>query len=305
MNDSGMIINEYNGVIPRTKSLIKKKLPGIYEKYMKPMALAASDRRHASGIKASIEKIMSAKPFPIFKYVEIETINRCNFTCTFCPVNKNDDPRPFKLMDGRLFRSIIGQLKELNYSGCINLSSNNEPLMDNRICELAGIAKEAVPGAYLHMITNGTLLTIDKLNALMKHLDMLAIDNYDDDLKLIAPVRDVYEYCRRNNVYKDKVKIYLRMKTDILSNRAGQAKNRSKIKPLRSSCGYPFEQLVIRPDGKVSLCCNDALGERTMGDLAVEKIVDVWNGATFLETRKRLLEGKKNVKPCCACDGYI
>ncbi|MCX5680659.1 MAG: SPASM domain-containing protein [Candidatus Omnitrophica bacterium] len=109
----------------------------------------------------------------------------------------------------------------------------------------------------------------------------------------------------KNNVYRDRIKIYLRKKTDILSNRAGQVKNRSRIKTLRSSCGYPFGQLVIRPDGKVSLCCNDALGQMTMGDLTKESIADIWNGAIFRQTRERLLEGRKNVKLCSVCDGYI
>jgi MoaA/NifB/PqqE/SkfB family radical SAM enzyme len=305
MDGSPMLINEYRGIAPRIKLLIKKRLPGVYERHIKRISVAIIDRRRAGAIMASIKKIISVDPFPIFKLVEIETINRCNNTCQFCPVNRNDDPRPFRLMDESLFRSIIGQLRELNYSGCINLSANNEPLMDGRICELAGIARQALPSAYIHMVTNGMALTIDKLKNLMKHMDMLTIDNYDDDLKLIKPIRDVYDYCRFNNVYQDKIKIYLRLKTDILSNRAGQAKNRSKVKPLQSSCGYPFLQFVIRPDGKVSLCCNDALGQMTMGDLTKESISSVWNGAIFRETRERLLEGRKSVKLCSGCDGNI
>lgn len=300
-----MIVNIYGGTRSRIKSCIKEMFPVVYEKYIKQIALRAIDRKRVPLIRAYIDRIMSIKPFPIFDHVEIETINRCNNACSFCPVNRNYDSRPFKLMDNRLFQVIIGQLREFNYSGNIGLFSNNEPLLDDRIYEFVKIAKEALPRACLRILTNGLLLTVDKMKDLMKHIDYLAINNYGDDLRLIEPVRAVYEYCQKNRVYQDRIKIYIRKKNEILMNRAGQAKNRSKIKPLHSSCAYPFMQLVIRPDGKVSLCCNDALGGMTMGDLTKEKIIDIWNGRIFLQTRENLLNGRRYVSLCSLCDGGL
>jgi len=84
--------------------------------------------------------------------------------------------------------------------------------------------------------------------------------------------------------------------------RAGQAKNRTNIKPLRSSCILPFSQMVIRPDGKVSLCCCDPLGKVTLGDLTKNLIIDVWNSNSYWDIRKSILNGRKNLSLCNRCD---
>jgi hypothetical protein len=97
-------------------------------------------------------------------------------------------------MEQGLFLSIIRQLKEIEYSGSINLFSNNEPLLDDRIYEFCRITREALPNAFLSIYTNGILLTIEKFLKLIKYLDQLIIDNYNDKLTLLTPVRKVYDY---------------------------------------------------------------------------------------------------------------
>ena len=52
---------------------------------------------------------------PLFKKIEIETINRCNGICEFCPVNRNEKQRPYHKMSDEMFYSIINQLEKLNY----------------------------------------------------------------------------------------------------------------------------------------------------------------------------------------------
>lgn len=87
----------------------------------------------------------------LFKYVEIETINRCNGDCGFCPVNKNEKQREYKKMDRDLFEKIIIQLEELDYDGLLALFSNNEPFLDDRIFEFAQYARTKLPKAYIYI----------------------------------------------------------------------------------------------------------------------------------------------------------
>jgi MoaA/NifB/PqqE/SkfB family radical SAM enzyme len=178
MHSDEMIINIYKGIRPKIKAQFEKRFPLIYEKCIKQIAAMVADRKRAPEVRACIEKIAAIKPFPLFSLVEIETINRCNNTCTFCPVNRNADTRPFRLMDRRLFISIMEQLRELGYAGKVGLFSNNEPLLDDRISEFAEITRKYLPGAFISILTNGLLLTVEKLNTLMKYIDELAIDNY-------------------------------------------------------------------------------------------------------------------------------
>ena len=91
----------------------------------------------------------------LFNHIEIETINRCNGICSFCPVNRNADPREKAVMTRELFTNIVDQLEKLQYSGRFTTFSNNEPLLDGRIIEFNKYAREHLPKARIHMYTIG------------------------------------------------------------------------------------------------------------------------------------------------------
>ncbi len=144
------------------------------------------------------------------------------------------------------------------------------------------------------MFTNGTLFTLDKFIALADVLDELIIDNYHQELKLIKPCLEIQEYCKTHPELTKKVTIVLRKPKEILTSRGGTAPNRKQLIDYgKDRCVLPFKQMIIRPDGKVSLCCNDAVGRYTLGDLNQEKMLDVWYGPRFQEVRKSLYEGRE------------
>ena len=49
--------------------------------------------------------------------IELETINRCNGSCAFCPVNRHDDPRELAVMDEALFCRIVEQIGASGFKG--------------------------------------------------------------------------------------------------------------------------------------------------------------------------------------------
>lgn len=297
-----MIINYENMV----KYYFKSHFPQIHnwrenfkkKKYERKINQAVSDYYH---------NYKTTGHYSLFQTIEIETLNRCNSTCSFCPVNKNADTREFKIMPEDLFKSILQHLKDINYAGSIGLYSNNEPFLDERIVDLARIAKEKLPTNHLYLYTNGTLVTLEKFLEIMKHLDKMYIDNYNDKLKLIKPVKVIHDYCKNNKLYLDKVRIRLRKLNDILSTRGGQAPNRKqeKIEALNYGCFLPFRQMVVRPDGKVSLCCNDALGTMTLGDLTRDSIDAVWHGEKYCAIREKIAQGRQDIELCSSCDSLL
>lgn len=239
----------------------------------------------------------------LFNHIEIETINRCNGSCSFCPVSKNIDPRKFSRMEKDLFNKIIEELKNLDYNGKLTLFSNNEPFMDKRIMDFHAYARAKLPKARMHLFTNGTLLTLDRFVELMNYLDELIIDNYNQDLKLIPNCEKIVEYCEKDIALKSRVTIVLRKPQEVLTNRAGNAPNKQakSIYP-DVGCPLPYEQMIVRPDGKVSLCCNDALGQMTMGDLTCQALEEVWFGNEFSKIRNVLQKGRGNIPLCKYCD---
>ena len=247
--------------------------------------------------------------------IEVETVNRCNSDCSFCPINYNNDPRPYQKMQMELIEKIANDLANINYDGILGLHSNNEPLTDRRIVEICALFRKKVPLAYINIWTNGIMLNYELYVQLFDTgLDELLIDNYDDGLHLIKSVAKLLEEIEKNNnphlkEYKRKTRIILRKKNEILTNRGGIAPN----KPVEvfkeyniyetHSCAYPFTQMVIRPSGEVSLCCQDAFGQVTLGDLKTESILDIWHGEKFEGVRMALQQhGRKEIKLCSKCD---
>lgn len=238
----------------------------------------------------------------LFTQVEIETINRCNGTCPFCPINKNADTREYALMSEELFANIIEQLSELNYAGRLALFSNNEPFLDSRIVDFAKQAREKLPNAFIHLYTNGTLLTKEKVLEIIPYLDRMVIDNYNDNLVLNKPSVEINELCQNSPELDKKIEIHLRKINEVLYTRGGQAPNNQEKRTFKMTCMLPFEQLIIRPDGKVSLCCNDALGKFTMGDCNEDKLIDIWHNNLYKKVREKLSVGRDGLELCQYCD---
>lgn len=251
-----------------------------------------------------LEKQYSSGSF-LFNHVELETINRCNGTCSFCPVNALSDKRPYKMMSEKLFYKIINELEEMRYSGKIALFSNNEPLLDDRIIDFHKYTREHLPYARMHLFTNGTLLTLEKFKLIIPYLDELIIDNYSQNLKLIPNSLKIVEYCENNPELKSKVTVVLRKRDEVLSTRGGDAPNARIISYPYAKCILPFKQMIIRPDGKVSLCCNDPLGKNTLGDVNTQSLVEVWEGEGFASVRKALHSGRGNWEHCEFCDAFL
>lgn len=241
----------------------------------------------------------------LFDRVEIETINRCNGGCSFCPVSKQNDKRIFHEMSWELFTSIIDQLAEINYSGKLALFSNNEPFLDATIIDKHKYAREKLPNARMTLFTNGTLLTLDKFIEIMPYLDEMVVDNYHQQLELIKPCREIVAYCEEHKEYAKKFTVVLRKQQEFLTNRGGDAPNRDDIVSYpEAKCVLPFRQMIIRPDGKVSLCCNDPLGKNTLADLTKETILEAWNNQRFQVVRESLYAGRANWKHCEFCDVF-
>lgn len=254
-------------------------------------------------INKKVEQLV--KENHLFHHVEIETVNRCNGMCSFCPVSVKNEKRPYAVMKEELFKKIINELSDMNYCGRIALFSNNEPLIDKRIVQFHEYARERLPNARMHLYTNGTLMNKALFLELIKYLDELIIDNYDQDLNLIPASQMIKEYAEEHPDILSKVTIVLRKPNEILTSRGGDAPNRTIVSIEKNiSCVYPFQQLIIRPDGKVSLCCNDPIGRSTMGDVNKQTILEIWNGEKFKNVRKLILNGRENFSHCKHCDVF-
>lgn len=115
--------------------------------------------------------------FPIFRQVLIETRTDCNNHCKFCPHAFNK--KTLGIMSWECYKKIIDQLSDINYNGRIALMLSNEPLLEDRMEDMIVYARQKSPRFFLDMTTNGTLLTVDRLDKFFKlGLDNININDY-------------------------------------------------------------------------------------------------------------------------------
>lgn len=240
---------------------------------------------------------------PSIYEIEIETLNRCNGVCPFCPVNANEPQRPYAKMSTDLFYKIISDLVAMDYSSMLSIYSNNEPFLDERILDFYKYAKKKLPKATTSIFTNGSLLTLDKFVELTKWCDKITIDNYNDAKVVNDNLKEIFEYLQLHDELNERVNFSMRMQNQVLTSRGGQAPNKKNAKYVKEICLLPYRMLVIRPTGEVSLCCNDALGKYTLGDVRKQSIQEVWNSEEYVRVRKEMfVNGRKNLMLCKNCD---
>lgn len=242
----------------------------------------------------------------LFSEIEIETINRCNGRCSFCPVNVKSDIRKKTVMTDQMFKQIIDELANIDYRGRISLFSNNEPLLDVSIISKYRYVRERLPLAFVHIYTNGTLLTLRNFEQLIEYVDEFIVDCYSDVFELKDNLREIKEYVESRGEIKHKFVIWMRKENEILTSRGGEAPNRNLVSDMTGkTCALPFQQMIIRPTGEVSLCCNDPYGKYTLGDVNKNSLVDIWFGEQFTNIRKNMVSGRENLEKCSSCDTFI
>ena len=235
--------------------------------------------------------------------ISIETINRCNSTCEFCPANKNNESRLFAKMSEELFKKIILELEELGYEGYLNLYVNNEPFMDTRIEEWYAYAKKHLPKAKMLLYTNGTLITMERFKRIIPYIDKIIINNYSDKYELHNNIEEIYQFVKETPEYWDKdITIQIRYIKEILTNRAGTAPNKNAEKRNRKICIMPFTDFTIYPNGVVGLCCSDALEKTNYGNLNDSTLYEIWSGSKYDELRRTIGTDRSQYSFCKYCD---
>lgn len=277
-----------------------------YSNTTSKLALEYASWKAGKSVKEYIDLFSTCESVPIFKMVNIETVNRCNGNCDFCPANVKSEKREFKAMSQDLFEKIIMELKDLKWQGGIFLNVNNEPLIDKNIAERAAFAKKELGDKVtVSMFTNGKLLTVEKLLSLVGRVDELIINNYSESYKLNPQNEKIYRYVKNNmSQFKSmNITINRRYVHEILATRAGNAPNKkTRNNNVVAPCVYPYTDITIFPDGRVGLCCNDCFEVTTYGDVNSQSLVEIWSGDGLREVRERMRQGRLNFPFCVECD---
>ena len=304
---------------------LRKYLGGLSSKYWYKLQYILRNRP----ARQYIDYFRTAEEVPGPLSIAIETMNRCNGTCPFCPANIHDESRPFQRMEDTLFDRVVDGLSVFEaggpFTGRVLLSINNEPLMDNRILRQNQQLRERLPQAFIQLYTNGSLLTPEMMDGLAGCVDLLIVDNYSMEMRMNPPVQRVYDHVQQHpeRFSTMQVTVQLRYANEILSNRNGTAPNK-QAKPadeVSAYCMLPFTDMNIFPSGVVGLCCNDTKETTCLGNVQYNSLREIWEGndprgqgnavygapgkalgLTFYEVRRSMAGGRNGFPFCKSCD---
>lgn len=251
-----------------------------------------------------IDKVMQMDEIPL-AHINLETINKCNGDCPFCPNNKYENTRKAERMSDEVFRKLIDDLSEKNYRGVLSMQGNGEPFLDKDMPDRIIYARKKLPNAELIVFTNGTLLTEEILEKIAGKLDVLYINNYCETYKLNERSKMAYDFVKNNwKKFGDmKVQIEYRYRNEVLTTRGGYAPNKhNELKICRSLCVLPYMETYIFSDGSVGLCCCDVKKTFNFGNIQDQSIFEIFNGRKLQSIRKKILNGRDGLDFCKYCD---
>jgi MoaA/NifB/PqqE/SkfB family radical SAM enzyme len=91
---------------------------------------------------------------PRFKIIYLELTNACNFTCDYCPIDRQT--RKKEVMPSEFARSILDQIADNRLTNLITFHLMGEPYLHKDLAHLTGYAESK--GLRVRLHTNGSLL---------------------------------------------------------------------------------------------------------------------------------------------------
>jgi radical SAM protein with 4Fe4S-binding SPASM domain len=261
--------------------------------------------------------------------VQIESTNKCNAKCVFCP--RDEMLRPEGIMDMALYRKVVDECAELGITH-VRMHNYGEALLDRDLVEKVRYAKSKGI-AEVGMISNGSLLTervsrglIDAgLDAINISVDAAGREIFEStrlQLKFDQVVGNIRTFVRlRNESGRTRPKLILsfvrqgntedeaafirewrevadKIHITDLHNWAGAYERHGDV---TFPCYRMWLTFTVLWDGRVSLCCADFDGKHVLGDLRSQSIREVWNSPAYREVRREQLDhGGPEI--CQSCD---
>ena len=262
------------------------------------------------------------KGFPLFSFIELNINEICNRACPFCPrVEPKIYPNQDIHIDMKIVKNIAQQLKELNFTGIVNISGTGEPLLTKYIVDI--VKEFGTRDIHTEIVTNGDMLVKKNGSKLIKKLysaglRQFVVSMYDGpeqiesfDTLFASCGIDKSLYSLRDRWYDESEDYGL-----LYTNRAGNIgfehlsdiAKQKLITSGKSACFYTHYAMMIDWNGDALLCCQD-MYNRTVkfGNVKDKPLVDIWTDAQLMEFRNKLKNGERSLLPCnnCNANGQI
>ncbi|MBA7640568.1 S-adenosyl-L-methionine-dependent 2-deoxy-scyllo-inosamine dehydrogenase [subsurface metagenome] len=236
----------------------------------------------------------------LFRMIELQNQTGCNYSCPFCPQNKDGIKLPQGSMDKELYKKIIEELGELRFKGQIRFGPMDESTLDNRLAEFVSIAREQCLQATIVILTNGSKLERQLIrNLIDSGTSLIYVSDYTPNHGIISKINTM----QLSKQDLQHFSLRRRSISETLTNRAGNVPESNIPRtPYPAFCFYPFEGMAITYNGKAIICCQDYLFKEVMGDVQQNTLAEIWCNNKYSRLRKQLLNFNRAGFICQKCD---
>lgn len=230
--------------------------------------------------------------------VEIEINSACNRSCSYCP--NSLETRGRELMTRDLYETVLFRLNEISFAGRISFNFYNEPLLHPDLAYFCQRTKEVLPGTFLDVYTNGTLLTLKKFIELeAAGIDRFVITRHEMEMADDYTFEETFQSL--SAAQKTKV-IYRDFNAVTLFNRGGLLPHLGKGLDLHP-CHLPKHLIVITVNGNILPCFEDFKESKIFGNVLTESLPEIWHNSAYANFRKDLERGLRHLhSPCKGCN---
>lgn len=227
------------------------------------------------------------------KRISIELSNLCNLSKVHksCPLSLVTQKEILPL---HIIKDIIETCKKYSFKGFIAFHTYNEPLIDPRLFYLINKFVEIETKPII--CTNGYYLNENLIREL-----------YDVGIVKIhisCYTKEDYDYFRSIKYPKDLITEVNRI---IFDNRLSYEKKpdsfieKPGIYPLTRVCFAPLQEILIKSNGNVGLCCYDWRRDVSFGNLYDNNFESILNSDKITEAYKNLSKGDRFFWICHNC----
>lgn len=240
----------------------------------------------------------------LFQYIDFETIGNCNRRCPTCIRNSHPDKDEISSWFSgdklRIFliKEALDQCKAMGFTGGVCLSHYNEPLMDDRIVDIAELVKAYQTFSPIFLNTNGDFLTKDLADRLDGNLDRIIVSLYMDEPKKSERARWVESLFHKTEAIpitmSEHIPTHFSPKFDVDKLSRMHRNNRCLEASIR---------VIINHRRQYLLCCDDVVGNFDLGTFPEIGIEEYWFGEKHVNIARDLMNsgGRNKHSYCVTC----
>jgi len=231
-------------------------------------------------------------------------------------VREDEYPNIPTSLDIKIFKKLINDLTEIDYTGRFSFTGFSEPLLTKNLHEYVKIIKTKLRNSIVEIVTNGDVLLSKNGEKILQKLYSSGLNNcrvslYDGphQIKLFEKIKKDLNLSDKQFIIRERFLGPDQSFGLTISNRAGSVTVKTDNftveplkEPLKQACYYPFYKVLIDYDGTVLMCSNDWKKEKPMGNIHKDSLINIWSNNKFNTKRKKLCNKNRNEKPCNVCD---